>query len=174
MTRPDHSSGTNNSSASRAWLVSSGVDLVGIARIERLLEEFDRSFADRVFTPEERAYCEGRPDPAQHYAARWAAKESFRKAVASDGPNVPYDAVGVVRDAEGSGPTLALSAPAETALARTLRRENAPLDRAATSVSLAHDRPAGYAIAHVLVGVRHPTASGTGESHGLTGDWGGQ
>lgn len=132
-----------------APFVGSGVDIVGISRIARLLEEFGDSFAERVFTPAERAYCNGRPDPAQHYAARWAAKEAFRKAVATDGPTVPFDAVGVTPGADG--PTLDLADPAEAALAHTLRRANVPRERAATSVSLAHDRPAGYAMAHVVL-----------------------
>ena len=39
-------------------------------------------FAERVFTEPERAYCEGRGVvAAQHYAARFAAKEAFLKAL---------------------------------------------------------------------------------------------
>lgn len=143
MTRPDRVPDAT------APFVVSGVDIVGIDRIARLLEEFGESFAERVFTPAERAYCDGRPDPAQHYAARWAAKEAFRKAVATAGPTVPFDAVGVSRGADG--PTLDLADPAEAALAHTLECANLPRERAATSVSLAHDRPAGYAIAHVVL-----------------------
>lgn len=135
--------------ASHALILRSGVDIVGIARIARLLDEFDQSFKDRVFTPAEQAYCDGRPDPAQHYAARWAAKEAFRKAVATAGPSVPFNAVGVTRTPDG--PTLELAAPAEKALAHTLSGENASPEQAATSVSLAHDQPAGVAIAHVII-----------------------
>lgn len=134
---------------SDSLVLRSGVDVVGIARIASLLDEFDQSFKDRVFTPAERAYCDRRPDPSQHYAARWAAKEAFRKAVATEGPSVPFDAVGVARTADG--PALALAAPAEEALAHTLRRESVSPERAATSVSLAHDQPAGVAVAHVVI-----------------------
>ena len=40
-----------------------------------------RGFRERVFTEEERAYCDSRPNPAQHYAARFAGKEAVGKAL---------------------------------------------------------------------------------------------
>ncbi|MDQ3889171.1 MAG: holo-ACP synthase [Actinomycetota bacterium] len=57
-----------------------GVDLIEIARIERALAR-RRGFRERVFTEAERAYCESRPNPAQHYAARFAGKEAVGKAL---------------------------------------------------------------------------------------------
>lgn len=146
----------------RAALVGSGVDIVGIDRIGRLLDEFGRSFETRVFTPAERGYCSRRPDPPQHFAARWAAKEAFRKAIAAGGPTVPFDAVGVVRG-EG-GPTLDLDPRATAALARTLRQAGRSPGRAVTSVSLAHDRPSGFAVAHVLLGVGTPDTMDDGST----------
>lgn len=145
----DQSIRTSGESAATEVVLRSGVDIVGIARIARLLDEFGQSFKDRVFTPTEQAYCDGRPDPAQHYAARWAAKEAFQKAVATNGPPVPFDAVGVRR--ADDGPVLELAAPAEGALSETLQRETVPPARTTTSVSLAHDQPAGIAIAHVVI-----------------------
>ncbi|MDQ3857730.1 MAG: holo-ACP synthase [Actinomycetota bacterium] len=56
-----------------------GVDLIEIARVERALGR--RGFRERVFTEAERAYCDGRPNPAQHYAARFAGKEAIGKAL---------------------------------------------------------------------------------------------
>ena len=56
-----------------------GVDLIEIARIERALRR--DGFRERCFTEAERAYCDSRPNPAQHYAARFAGKEAVGKAL---------------------------------------------------------------------------------------------
>ena len=57
-----------------------GLDLIEIERIERALGRYE-TFRDRCFTEAERAYCESRPNPAQHYAARFAGKEAVGKAL---------------------------------------------------------------------------------------------
>ena len=58
-----------------------GVDLVEIARIRRALERHGDGFRERCFTEAERAYCDSKPNPAQHYAGRFAAKEAVGKAL---------------------------------------------------------------------------------------------
>ena len=57
-----------------------GLDLIEIGRIRRTLERYP-SFRDRVFTEAERTYCDSRPNPPQHYAARFAGKEAVGKAL---------------------------------------------------------------------------------------------
>ena len=57
-----------------------GVDLIEIARVRRALERYP-SFRERCFTAAERAYCDSRPNPPQHYAARFAGKEAIGKAL---------------------------------------------------------------------------------------------
>jgi holo-[acyl-carrier protein] synthase len=57
-----------------------GVDLIEIERVRRALERHP-SFRERCFTEEERRYCDSRPNPAQHYAARFAGKEAAGKAI---------------------------------------------------------------------------------------------
>jgi holo-[acyl-carrier protein] synthase len=57
-----------------------GVDLIEIERVERALDRYPR-FRERVFTESERSYCDSRPNPAQHYAARFAGKEAVGKAL---------------------------------------------------------------------------------------------
>jgi holo-[acyl-carrier protein] synthase len=61
-------------------IVGVGVDVVEIPRVERLLHDRP-SFRHRVFTEEERRYCDGKATPANYYAARWAAREAARKAL---------------------------------------------------------------------------------------------
>jgi holo-[acyl-carrier protein] synthase len=59
-----------------------GLDLIEIARIRGALERYPR-FRERCFTEAERAYCDARPNPPQHYAARFAGKEAVGKALGS-------------------------------------------------------------------------------------------
>ena len=57
-----------------------GVDLIEIARVRRALDRHP-GFRERCFTEAERAYCESRANPPQHYAARFAGKEAVGKAL---------------------------------------------------------------------------------------------
>ena len=59
-----------------------GVDLIEIERIARALERYP-GFRERCFTAAERAYCDSRVNPPQHYAARFAGKEAVGKALGS-------------------------------------------------------------------------------------------
>ncbi|HEX8564414.1 MAG TPA: holo-ACP synthase [Pyrinomonadaceae bacterium] len=62
-------------------IVSIGVDIVEVYRIRQTIERTPR-FVVRVFTEQERAYCDGKGVvAAQHYAARFAAKEATLKAL---------------------------------------------------------------------------------------------
>src|SRR5256885_9985184 len=57
-----------------------GIDLIEIARVRRTLERYP-AFRERCFTAAERGYCDSRPNPAQHYAARFAGKEAIGKSL---------------------------------------------------------------------------------------------
>jgi holo-[acyl-carrier protein] synthase len=61
-------------------VVGIGVDLVDVERVARILQR-RTSFIQRVFTPKEIEYCERQANPAESYAARWAAREACRKAL---------------------------------------------------------------------------------------------
>jgi holo-[acyl-carrier protein] synthase len=62
-------------------IVAIGIDLVDIARIERLLSSKGDHALRRLFTEAERSYAMRRPKPVVHLAARVAAKEATYKAL---------------------------------------------------------------------------------------------
>ena len=55
-------------------IVGIGVDLVEVERVHRMIGRH-RTFLERVFAPEEIAYCQSQASPAECFAARWAARE---------------------------------------------------------------------------------------------------
>jgi holo-[acyl-carrier protein] synthase len=57
-----------------------GIDIIEVSRIKMSIEDYGLLFTGKIFTPEEIKYCSDKPDPFQHYAARFAAKEAFSKA----------------------------------------------------------------------------------------------
>jgi len=61
-------------------IVSIGVDLCDIGRMERALERHP-SMPGRFFTEEEVTYCSSRARPAESYAGRFAAREAVIKAL---------------------------------------------------------------------------------------------
>ena len=77
-----------------------GVDLIEIPRIARALER--PGFRERCFTEAERAYCDSKPNPPQHYAARFAGKEAVGKAL---GSGVHFTLVSVLASSRGQVPT---------------------------------------------------------------------
>ena len=77
-----------------------GTDIVDCDRIELALERHGDRFEERVFTNDERAYCRRMPNPTLHFAARFAAKEAARKAMA-EGPDLNWQDVEVIRTPAG-------------------------------------------------------------------------
>jgi NAD(P)H-hydrate epimerase len=76
-----------------------GVDVSAVERIAKL-QARRPEFAAKFFSPEEIAYCKGRPE---RLAARWAAKEAVRKVFGSQGWRIPtYPSVAVRRRAGGA------------------------------------------------------------------------
>mgnify|MGYP005832317575 CR=1 FL=1 len=76
-------------------MLAVGIDLVEVARVEALLARRGERALQRLFTPAEIAYArKGRgPLAAQRFAARFAAKEAFRKAI---GHPIPFHQMEVV------------------------------------------------------------------------------
>jgi len=62
-------------------IAGTGIDIVDIKRIEKLIERYDNQFLSKVFTEAEIALCGAKAVPAIHFSGRWAAKEAFYKAL---------------------------------------------------------------------------------------------
>jgi len=57
------------------------VDIVKVDRLEEAVRRHGDRLLNRIFTAEERAYCEPKRYKFEHYAARFAAKEAMMKAM---------------------------------------------------------------------------------------------
>ena len=64
-------------------IIGIGSDIVKISRIEKLAERYGTRFLERIFTKNEISYAAAKARPALHFAARFAAKEAFVKALGS-------------------------------------------------------------------------------------------
>ena len=85
-----------------------GTDITDVSRIASKLAKGD-GFRNLVFTPFEISYCEKQVNPAQSYAARFAAKEAFLKALGTGWGNggVNFDEI-ETRNNEAGQPSLFL------------------------------------------------------------------
>jgi holo-[acyl-carrier protein] synthase len=95
-------------------IVSIGIDIIEIRRVREALARTPR-MRERVFTEQERAYCDSRGTAAaQHYAARFAAKEAAFKALRTGWRGgLSWHHVEVTSTEEGA-PVLQLSGHART------------------------------------------------------------
>lgn len=84
-----------------------GVDIIEVARVEDKLSRTP-GLKEKLYTPVEIAYCESKKFPFQHYAARFAAKEAFMKALGTGwSRGVKFSEV-EVRNLESGQPVLAV------------------------------------------------------------------
>ncbi|MFG2049307.1 holo-ACP synthase [Micromonospora sp. NPDC048935] len=125
-------------------VVCAGTDLVDVDDIRALLARQPR-FADRHFTPGERAYCLLDRDPAQRFAVRFAAKEAVLKALGTGLSGAALREIEVVRGPSGP-PALALAGRAATLA------EAAGVD--SWLITLTHSRHLAYAF---VAGVGRPS-----------------
>jgi len=95
-------------------IVGIGIDVVEIERVARLIDRKQRRALLRLFTEAEIAYAEARALPAQHFAARVAAKEAAYKALSGTprAREIGWNEIEVI-PAEGSSPSLALHGRAQ-------------------------------------------------------------
>ena len=84
--------------------VRQGVDIVEISKFKEIVLRNSR-FVEDIFTEQERAYCQSRKDPYLHLAGRFAAKESYIKAlgtgISGQGIDSIFQEIEVVPTASG-------------------------------------------------------------------------
>lgn len=106
-----------------------GIDLVEVSRIEKILQKRGDAFIRRVYSADEVSYCLGRSRPALHFAACFAVKEAFLKALGMGlGEGVNLLDIVTVHNKKGK-PSLKLSGKA---------RELTEGQRMETSASISH------------------------------------
>ncbi len=119
-----------------------GVDIVSVSRIRDLLARQGKRFAERVYTPAEQAYCSRFKDPAERYAARFAAKEAVAKAFTTGiGEQLDWKSVGVVGGERGQ-PTVELDEKGQRLLAQVGGRH--------VAISLSHTSETAIAFAAII------------------------
>jgi holo-[acyl-carrier protein] synthase len=122
-------------------ILSIGIDIVEVYRIRDVIARTPR-FARRVYTDAERQYCDSKGvAAAQSYAARFAAKEAFLKALKTGWRGkITWHDIEVVSDVDGV-PTLRITGEADTIIKN--------LGAAGVHISLSHT--SDYAIAQVIL-----------------------
>ena len=120
--------------------VGLGIDLVDIARMKRILQRTPR-FAEKVFSPAEREYCDSRANPEAHYATRFAAKEAVVKALGTGfTQGITVRDIEIARNAKGA-PRVVLHGRA-LEIAREQGVQSLPI-----SLSFTHDEAVACAMA---------------------------
>ncbi len=117
-------------------MLTTGVDIIEIPRIQQVLDRYGQRFLDRIFTPGEIAYCRGR---APNLAGRFAAKEATMKALGTGIRGVSWKDIEVTREESGA-PSVKLHGRAEERAKRMRVGE--------ISLSMSHSRE--YAVAFVV------------------------
>ncbi len=118
-----------------------GIDIVGIERIEKLVREHGERFLGRVFTDEEKSYCRSRPQPGQHFAGRFAAKEAVLKALGTGwAEGVSWKQVEVA-NAEGGRPEVTLTGKAKERIQKM----------GVTGIHVSISHADGYAVAQAVL-----------------------
>jgi len=115
-----------------------GIDLVEIARIRASFDRFGTRFTRRIYTERETSFCESLADKLPSYAARFAAKEAFSKALGTGLRGVVAWREIEINDNERTRPTIAVQGRAKLLLG----------DRS-VYLSLSHTRD--YATAIVVI-----------------------
>jgi holo-[acyl-carrier protein] synthase len=98
-------------------IIGIGIDIVVVNDLRTQIEQIS-GFLGEIFSAGEINECQGRPDPYQCFATRFAAKEAFMKAAGSGWTDaVDFQQLTIVSDGS-SVPTITIGPKAEEALKR--------------------------------------------------------
>jgi holo-[acyl-carrier protein] synthase len=85
-----------------------GIDMIEVERIAKKIKK-ESGFRELVFSRAEIAYCEKKKNKFEHYAARFAAKEAFFKALGTGwAENTAFNEVEIINNKQGK-PEVTLS-----------------------------------------------------------------
>lgn len=117
-------------------MLISGVDIIEVSRVSKVVERFGERFLRRIYTPAEISYCRGR---APNLAVRFAAKEATMKALGTGVRGVGWKDIEIARRESGA-PHILLHDRAQ------LRAQRLGVEE--LSLSMSHSRE--YAVAFVV------------------------
>jgi holo-[acyl-carrier protein] synthase len=118
-------------------IVGTGIDIAEVGRLRQAIERHGNRFLDRIYTPDERRYCDSKANRFERYAARFAAKEAAMKALGTGwNHGVRWRDCEVVR-APGGRPTIVFHGKA-SAFAAELGVKN-------TALSITHTAEEAFA-----------------------------
>ena len=96
-------------------ILGTGIDIIEVERIALRVGK-DNGFKELVFSKDEMIYCDAKASPFEHYAARFAAKEAFLKAVGRGwASGLQWHEIEIVNDSNGK-PALRVTGTTEKML----------------------------------------------------------
>jgi holo-[acyl-carrier protein] synthase len=118
-------------------IIGTGIDIIEVERIALRVGR-DSGFKEFIFSKDEMSYCEAKASPFEHYAARFAAKEAFLKALGRGWDSgLQWNEIEIINETNGK-PLLRITGTTEKMLA--------PLGIRMIHVSLSHLKSMATAI----------------------------
>lgn len=103
-------------------IIGIGIDMIEVDRVAARIAK-EQGFRELVYSPREIAYCDAKAHAGQHYAARFAAKEAFLKALGTGwAAGTAFHEVEILPDGHGAPQLTVLGATAKTLEPRGIKR----------------------------------------------------
>ena len=78
-----------------------GIDIIEVDRVKEKISR-NSGFRETVFSEKEMEYCESKTNKFEHYAARFAAKEAFLKAIGTGWTSaIAFNEIEILNDENG-------------------------------------------------------------------------